>query len=144
MVEVFNREALEERFGNWPSFHDSEIQAVRLNSGQQNDAGPSVELDVHVFEVERSVEGGVSFVNHSLVTMRFDGVEAVELSGFGPQNALDDLVIKDLGTAAAGAAKILVSLPSNNGLGGTFRCEEVTVLAVAEFEPGPRSVYRRP
>jgi hypothetical protein len=144
MVEVFNHEALEERFGHWPSFHDAEIQAVRLDSGQQNDVGPNLELDVHVFDVQPSVEGsGLNFVSHSLVTMRFDGVEAVELDGFGPQNVLDELVIKDLGPAAVGAAKISVSLPSNNGLGGSFRCEEVTVLAVAEFEPGPRSVYRR-
>jgi hypothetical protein len=101
MVEVFNHEELEARFGHWPSFHDAEIQAVRLDSGQQNDEGPSLGLDVHVFDVEPSVEGGgLNFVSHSLVTMRFDGVEAVELDGFGPQNVLDHLVVKDLGPAA--------------------------------------------
>jgi hypothetical protein len=40
-------------------------------------------------------------------------------------------------------APIGVSLPSNNGLGGSFRCEQALVIAVDQFEPGPRSVYRR-
>lgn len=144
MLPVVNREALEEWFGRWPSFHDAEVQAVRLDSGQRGDGPASIELDVHVFVAEWSAEDGtVSFERHSLVTLRFDGVEAVELDGFGPQNVLDELVIEDLGSGVPGAARLGVSLPSNNGLGGAFRAEQAAVLDVAKFEPGPRSVYHR-
>lgn len=99
--------------------HDAEVQAVRLDSGQRTDGKPSL-----------------------LVTLGFEGIEAVGLDGFGPQNVLDDLVVGDCGNKAPGAARILVSLPSNNGRDGSFRREEAIVLAVSDFEPGPHSVAR--
>ena len=143
VVQIVNREAVEERFGSWPSFHDAEVYAVRLDSGQRSTGSTSLELDIHVFAVEGAKpDGQYNFARHTLVTVCFEGVEAVELNGFGPQNVLDDLLIEDLGHGFATAARISVSLPSNNGLGGGFRCEHVTVLSAVPFEPGPRSVYR--
>jgi hypothetical protein len=142
VVQIVNREAVEERFGSWPSFHDAEVYAVRLDSGQRSTGPTSLELDIHVFAVERTKpDGQHNFARHTLVTVRFEGVEAVELDGFGPQNVLDDLLIEDLGAGFATAARISVSLPSNNGLAGAFRCEQVTVLNAIAFEPGPRSIY---
>ncbi|MGZ6564561.1 MAG: Imm50 family immunity protein [Solirubrobacteraceae bacterium] len=138
MVDVFNREALEERFGRWPSFHDAEVQAVRLDSGQRADGKPSVELDVHVFDADGLLpDGRVNFIRHMLATLRFEGAEAIVLDGFGPQNVLDDLVIEDIGNHAPGAGRMLVSLPSNNGLKGSLRCEHVVVVGACDFEPGP-------
>ncbi len=144
VLRIVNRETLEERFGNWPSFHDAEVYAVRLDSGQLRATQPSLELDIHVFGVDgKQADGRLNFLLHTLVTLRFEGIEAVELDGFGPQNVLDDLVLERLPPPAASPAPITVSLPSNNGLGGSFRCEQVLVIAVHQFEPGPRSVYRR-
>jgi hypothetical protein len=141
-VQIINREAVEERFGSWPSFHDAEVYAVRLDSGQRLTAPTSLELDIHVFAVEATMSGErYTFVKHTLVTLRFEGVEMVELDGFGPQNVLDDLVIEDLGQGVATASRLSVSLPSNNGLGGSFRCEDITVLSALPFDPGPRSPY---
>ena len=118
------------------------MYAVRLDSGQRLTGPTSLELDIHVFAVEGTKsDGHSSFTTHTLVTLRFEGVEAVELDGFGPQNVLDDLVIEDLGPGFATAARISVSLPSNNGLGGAFRCEDITVLGALPFDPGPRSPY---
>jgi hypothetical protein len=145
VLYVFNREALEERFGSWPSFHDAEVLAMRLDSGQRTDGKPSVELDIHVFDIDGVLpDGHLNFVRHTLATLRFEGAEAVELDGFGPQNVLDELVLEDLGSKAPGAARVGVSLPSTNGLGGTFRCEHAIVLNASDFEPGPHSVYDRP
>jgi hypothetical protein len=144
VIYIFNREELKERFGGWPSFHDSEVQAVRLDSGQRADGKPTVEMDIHLFDVDGVLPNGhLNFVRHTLATLRFEGAEAIELEGFGPQNVLDDLVFEDLGSKAPGAARMLVSLPSNNGLGGSFRCENAILLSASDFEPGPRSVYHR-
>jgi hypothetical protein len=144
VIYIFNREELEERFGGWPSFHDSEVQAVRLDSGQRTDGKPTVELEVHLFDVDGVLPTGqLNFVRHTLTTLRFVGAEATELDGFGPQNVLDDLVFEDLGSNAPGASRMLVSLPSNNGLCGSFRCENAIVLSASDFEPGPHSVYHR-
>ena len=135
-IPLLNREALEERFGGWPSFHDAEVLAVRFDNGQRSDADPSVELDIHVFAVDGLLdERRLNFVLHTVVTLRFEEVEEIELDGFGPQNVLDGLVLTDLGE------RLGVRLPSNNGLGGRFLCRRAGVTSVAAYEPGPRSVY---
>ncbi len=141
-VGIVNREALIERFGRWPSFHDAEIYAVRLDSGQRSNGAPRLELDVHVFDVDGTLpDGQLNFVNHTLVTLEFEEVEEVELEGFGPQNVLDDLILDEVRLAAG--RQVEVTLPSNNGLVGSFRCRTVTVLAVTPLTPGRHSVYSR-
>jgi hypothetical protein len=142
MDHLIGYEILEQRFGNMPSFHDAEVQAVRLDSGQRTDARPSVELDIHLFDADGLLPNGqVNWVLHTLTTLRFEGTETIELDGFGPQNVLFDLQITDLGNRAPAAACLLVLLSSSNGLGGSFRCERATVIAVGDFEPGVHSVY---
>jgi hypothetical protein len=138
---MINREALVGRFGEWPSFHDAEVYGVRLDSGQRADGIARLQLDVHVFAIAGQLPGGhFNFVDHTLVTFEFEEVEAVELDGFGPQNVLDDLVLEDVHSAAG--RQVQVTLPSNHGLGGSFRCRTVTVLDAVPFEPGERSAYR--
>ena len=139
-MEVINGDALTERFGGWPSFHDAEVYALRLDSGQLGDGIVRLQLDVHVFAVNgRLPNGRLNFVNHTLVTLAFDEVEALEMDGFGPQNVLDDLVLDEVHLAAG--PQVQVTLPSNNGLAGTFRCRSVTVLDAVPHEPGEHSVY---
>lgn len=140
MIRVLNSEALESRFGAWPSFHDAEVLAVRLDSGQRSDGVARLELDVHLFAVDGSLpDSRFSFALHTLATLQFEGVEEEELEGFGPQNVLDDLILRDLDPAFG--PRVGVELPSNNGLGGRFSCRDVIVLAVEPYEPGPHSVY---
>jgi hypothetical protein len=137
-----NREALVERFGEWPPFHDAEVYGLRLDSGQRTDGIARLQLDVHVFAIDGQLPGGrFNFVDHTLVTFEFEDIEAVELDGFRPQNVLDDLVMEDVNAAAG--RQVQVTLPSNNGLGGSFRCRAVMVLDAVPFEPGDHSVYRR-
>src|SRR4051812_7507600 len=52
----------------------------------------------------------------------------VSLNGFGGPNVLDDLLFDDLGPGWVDAARTRVTLPSNNGLDGTFRCCEAMIL----------------
>ena len=142
LVQVLNADTLESRFGSWPSFHDAEVLGVRLDSGQRSDGRVRLELDVHLFAVDGQLaDGRFNFVLHTAVTLEFVGVENVELDRFGPQNVLFDLVLKDLDVGASSAARVQVELPSSNGLGGAFRCEEVVVAAVEPYAPGRHSVY---
>jgi hypothetical protein len=139
-MDIINADTLTERFGEWPSFHDAEVYGLRLDSGQRSDGVVRLELDIHVFAADgRLPTGHVSWVNHTLVTLEFEEVEALEIEGFGPQNVLDDLLLDDVHVAAG--RQIEVALPSNNGLGGGFRCRSITVLNTIDFEPGPHSVY---
>jgi hypothetical protein len=99
-------------------------------------------MDVHLFAVDGKLgDGRLNFVLHTLVALEFAGVEDLRLDGFGPQNVLDELVMRDLGASAPRPAGVEIELPSNNGLGGAFRCEEVAVVAVEPYTPGPHSVY---
>jgi hypothetical protein len=140
-VDVINREALVDRFGDWPSFHDAEVYGLRLDSGQRTDGVARLQLDVHVFAIDGQLpDGWFNCVDHTLVTFEFEGVEAVELDRFGPQNVLDDLVMEDINVG--GGRQVEVWLPSNNGLDGSFRCRTVTVLNAVPFEPGADSGYR--
>lgn len=139
-MDVINREALIDRFGDWPSFHDAEVYGLRLDSGQRTNGVASLQLDIHVFAVEgRLSNGRLNFVNHTLVTLEFEDVEALELEGFGPQNVLDDLVLEPVHLAAG--RQVQVTILTNNGLEGSFRCRLVTVLDVVPVEPGEHSVY---
>jgi hypothetical protein len=136
---IVNRRALVERFGCWPSFHDAEVVAVRLDSGQRSQRPPSAELDIHVFEMTSETDEDGFFILrlHTLVTLRFDGLIEIELDGFGSQNSLDSL---ELGGSPGGDDGFVVELPANVGLGGALRCQAATVLSVEPFEPGPRSI----
>ena len=139
-MDVINSDALTGRFGEWPSFHDAEIYGLRLDSGQRSDGVVRLELDIHVFAGDGlRADGRVNWVNHTLATLEFEEVEALEIDGFGPQNVLDDLLLDEVHEAAG--RQIQVTLPSNNGLGGSFRCRSVSVLEAVDFVPGPHSVY---
>jgi hypothetical protein len=142
MLSVLAADLLESRFGSWPSFHDAEVLALRLDSGQRSDGSPRLEMDVHLFAVDGTLsDGRANFVLHTLVTLRFAGIETLRLDGFGPQNVLDELIMRDLGKSAWSTAKVEIELPSSNGLGGAFGCTEVAVLSVEPYTPGPHSVY---
>lgn len=76
MIRVLNAEVLEFRFGSWPSFHDAEVLALRLDSGQRPDGRARLELDVHVLAQEGTgPDGQPNVVDHSLVILGFAGVE---------------------------------------------------------------------
>lgn len=135
---------MEARFGQWPSFHDAEVLAVRLDSGTQTDGLASVELDLHLFVAEGvQADGRVNYRRHTLVTMRFDDADRIELEGFGPQNVLWDLEMEALSDQPTDKPRVQVSLPSSNGLAGAFNCADIAVIAAQPFVPGEHSVYHR-
>lgn len=99
-------------------------------------------MDVHLFAVDGTLsDGRVNFILHTLATLRFAGVENLRLDGFGPQNVLDELIIRDLGKSSPSPARVEIELPSSNGLSGAFRCTEVAVVSVEPYTPGVHSVY---
>jgi len=140
VIDVLDSEVLIARFGRWPSFHDAEVLAVRLDSGRLAEGRPSIELDIHLFAVDGThADGTMNYAQHTLATIRFEDTGEVEIEAFGPQNVLDDLLIE----AADSPRSTRVTLPSNNGLSAEFTCQRVSIVAVTPFTPGPHSVYHR-
>jgi hypothetical protein len=142
-VDIWNAEALTEIFGGWPSFHDAEILGLRVDSGQRSNGVVTLQLDVHLFAADGVLpDGRMNWVKHTLATLEFERVESLRLDGFGPQNVLFDLEMKDVQTASDKA--IQVTLPASNGLEGSFRCGSVVVIRTKEHFPGPHSIYGNP
>jgi hypothetical protein len=54
-VQIERAAELEEVFGQWPSFHDAEVLALRLDRGDDStdpqSMGPRLEADIYVFEL---------------------------------------------------------------------------------------------
>ena len=92
--------------------HDAEVHALRLDRSDWHRRGVVLELRIYVFGGSYTPrgDGQGSFDRHALVTLAFDGVEAVELSGFGRQNVLWDLEVEE--SRDADGSRLLVSMPA--------------------------------
>jgi Immunity protein 50 len=132
---IDNAAALTDVFGRWPSFHDAEIHALRLDRGANEP--PSLEADVHVFEMTPEVtpDGFYVLKNHTLVTLRFAGIDQLELEGFNQQNVLADLVLRDISLRQLAVLKWEVEFDSSFGVGARFLCERISVLSALPFGP---------
>lgn len=141
--QIRNSQRITDIFGHWPSFHDAEIQALRLEiaDGKPWVVGsdsPILEMTVHVFEMTKDVtpEGYLNLAKHTLVQIRFCNVEEVELLGFSFQNCIFDL---EFGTETASypqgqpvgrvANLLTVKIDSSVGLRGGFRCHSAEVVS---------------
>lgn len=141
MELIRNTERLIAQLGAWPDFHDAEVLAARLDCGQGSGGRPSLELDIHVFTVAQGggeQSAGYAFENHTLVTLRFEEIDALELEDFGPQNVLFSLDVQRDSTG-----RLTVDLPSSNGMTAVFTAASASVAAAEPFTPGPHSVYGR-
>jgi hypothetical protein len=148
MAKVRNSEAIEKIFGYWPSFHDAEVLHVRLDRGDPpNPEGearrPTLETDIHVFEMTDQVteEGFYVLHKHTLVTFAFQGVDELQLNGFNNQNALFGLRPEDISDRQLELLKWSVGLDSSFGLEANFMCEEIKVVRAVPFDP-PRHMGR--
>ena len=77
-------------FGEWPSFHDSEIVCVELNR-----VGTS-RIEVHAFKVTNSLDSRGHFINekHAVICFLLENVLDLELFGFNHQNVISGLNLK--------------------------------------------------
>jgi hypothetical protein len=83
------------------------LKQSRLDSGQRADGVVRLELDIHVFAVAGvRPDGHLNCLNHTLVTLEFEEVEALELDGFGNQNVLFDLKLEDVTSPLAARSRL--------------------------------------
>ena len=135
---IDNAASLTDIFGRWPSFHDAEIHSIRLDRGAAEP--PSLEADVHVFEMTSDVtpDGFYVLKNHMLVTLGFAGIDQLELDGFNQQNVLADLVLRDISSRQLDVLRWEVEFDSSFGVGARFLCERISVLRALPFSPQSR------
>ena len=88
--EIPGATSLIERFGRWPSFHDSEVLQMDLRR-----AGRS-EVKIHIFEMTGDLDERGYYINrnHTIVSFHLTDTEVHELSGFNHQNVLSGIAIR--------------------------------------------------
>nr|WP_295383162.1 Imm50 family immunity protein [Pseudoxanthomonas sp.] len=129
-IEIHNSEAVTSVFGYWPNFHDAEVVELSLMRAGESSAFPSARVKIHAFRVTSEIDDRGRYVttDHSLVTMLFERVEALELDGFNHQNAINRLRIE-----AIDGDRLAVNFEAAYGLDCAFQCRSASVLSV---EPG--------
>ena len=133
---IDNASVLVAVFGYWPSFHDAEVLAIRLDRSGVS-GGPELEADIHVFEMTSTVtpDGLYELRHHTLVTLRFEGVDELSLEGFNNQNALMGLQIEDISSRQLELLKWEVTFDAAFGLDASFLCRGIAVASAKPFNP---------
>lgn len=125
---IENYQAILQRFGRWPSFHDAEIHSVWMDRAGAD--GPYIEMRIHVhtWKAEVDKEGRYIIDQQAMVTMRFSRIESAEIVGFNEQNAIFDMEMQ------ADQDRIKVEVSSSYGCAGSFTCKHIAVRYVEDFE----------
>ncbi|MFP5277934.1 MAG: Imm50 family immunity protein [Acidobacteriota bacterium] len=153
---IKNSQKVTDIFGRWPSFHDAEIQEVRLFTadGEPWSIGsdsPVMEMAIHFFEMTKDVtpEGYFVLKNHTLARFKFCNVEDLELSDFWYQNCIFGLefgtqtVSYPQGQRNGNAVDLLtVQINSSVGLRGHFRCRSAEVLSAELCDARGRMIFQ--
>jgi hypothetical protein len=134
-LQIPGAEKVERVFGRWPSFHDAEVIRFLLERSDPHEAGPSVVAAVHVFEMTNQVGPDGTYVlrHHTMVSLRFTGVDELQLEGFNNQNVLWDLVISDIRDRQLESLRYEVTFSSSFGMGARFLCREILVESAEPF-----------
>jgi hypothetical protein len=116
--------------GGWPSFHDSEVVRFTLDRG--GEYGPSLDAEIHVFDMTSEVDAKGYFVlrKRSVVTFRFEGVSNSRFDGFNQQNVLRGLWVERIDPAANEGMELRVAMPSIYGVDTSFDCKTARVLGL--------------
>ena len=122
-------------FGGWQSFHDAEV--IRIMLDRSGSDGPSLEMQIHAFEMTREVDPSGYYVNknHSLISMRHTRICLQELKWFNHQNVLSCINIFPINPEENEGRGIGVELLSLYGMEAKFQCAECEVTDVRPFEP---------
>jgi hypothetical protein len=114
-----------DRFGLWPSFHDAEVRAMNLDV-----IGPTLTIDIFAFTMDTTVEAGYYRQLHqSIVTLRFEHIEELEIDDWNHQNTLTGLSI-----LRHDPDRIAVAVSGSFGVSAHWLCRGARVMAVTPVE----------
>jgi hypothetical protein len=127
VADIQGAEHLTRIFGTWPTFHDAEVLRVRLD--HNGEVGASLEIEVHVFEMTSEVHDRGYFVlrHHTLATIRFDGLSALDMRRFTTQNVIAGLNVEEVSEPEDPSLVWRVELDSSVGMEASFDCAAITV-----------------
>lgn len=136
--KILGSEAVHERFGGWPSFHDAEVRRLTLDRTIP-EVAPTLELVVYVFQTRGGVDDRGYLIpnNQTLLTLRFTRVTELKLKGFNHQNQIAGLRLNDVASRQWEWAKFEVHVLGEFGVSASFYCHEISVVGMEPFTPTP-------
>ncbi len=143
--DIDGTEELLKIFGEWPSFHDSEVLSVMFDRNAiKGRYGPTLIVKIHCFQITNEVINGCyKTINHHIIEFAF--YDAVEVSlgyGFGQQNSLSGFFISDIREYQLDNVNYEVHFDGHTKCDLRFKCSKIEVQSI---EPGipEGSVYLR-
>jgi Immunity protein 50 len=124
-VVVENADALVQRLGRWPSFHDAEV--VRLVLDREG-VVLDLQIKVALSLAETDAAGYFKLENPTLVTFRFSDIDELEVRDFNQQNVITGLSFE------IADDRIRVVIDPMSGLGGVFSCDRIEVVDIVPLE----------
>ena len=126
--DIQNANLLTGIFQGWPSFHDAEILRVTI---QRHGGIASAEFVIHVWKT-----ADYRSLLHTLVTLRFDGIELKRFEEFNHQNVMYELTITP---GERGDKKFNVELPTSHGCDACLSCDSITVISAEPYTAQQRA-----
>jgi len=85
---------------------------------------------IHAWDMTNELDSRGYYVlkNHTLVTLRFSGVEELKLEGFNHQNVIFGLIIQPREDAGSGNPKFHVEFDPSFGVDALFDCSAIEVV----------------
>jgi len=119
--EIVGADAVARAVGEWPCFHDAEIQRLVLDALDLGHGGPTLLLEVAVDEPCDHVRRRTGAQAATVVEFRFHGVRNLALDSFQAQNVMDGISIR-AAPDDQGARVFSVRVAASLGLECTFLC----------------------
>ncbi|HEY1792396.1 MAG TPA: Imm50 family immunity protein [Opitutaceae bacterium] len=119
-----NHQAVVDRFGRWPAFHDANVLKYEPLVPEE----PSIGLTLHTWNMTSEVDGKGFFVlrDHSLVGFRFHGVSNLDMDSFRSGNILFEVKF----APADSHSSFRVELKSVMDMSGSFTATAGEVVSV--------------
>ena len=139
MIEIQKASLLTDLFGHWPDFHDAEIRGLRIDASDYRD--PVLEIDFEVAEMSEETDdrGYYRDRQRARTTISFARVANLRIEGVFSQNVIGELSLEPTGAAdfdevlgsddARARRQHRVSWTSSLGMGASFLCDEISVVA---------------
>lgn len=136
-VRIGNRSPVDDVFGEWPSFHDQYVTALRITNGADDRA--QLELDIDAAAgYEQQADGTFAATEMHRVTLRCHDVDQVLIDSWQSPNIIGELRISAIDPDGLGGRAIFVEVEPISGC-----CAEVRLVCRAIEVVGVESLSRR-
>lgn len=138
-TKIINGNLLTDFYGEWPSFHDSEVVSIQLDRD-----GPSLTASIYLFRMTSQIDERGYYIldKKAVVTLHFGNISELSIDGFNHQNVLFDLALNDISDRQLEDVRFEVIFDSSYGVGASFKCKDIEIVSLQAGPPEEVRVVR--